>query len=488
MKKRSFNLNFSLALMAVAIMVLSISSCKKNDPEPEPVNPVASFQFTVSETNYLEVTFTNYSTNATSYSWNFGDGGTSTEKDPVHEYAEAGNYTVVLTASNADGTSANYTSPITITDPLAAMRILTGNDGKTWKLYREGRAAGVGANAEAAGGYWGLYNDGTRPCVYNHEFTFNPDGSFVFDDNGVFWGEAAVFAAPLYETCFDAIAANMVNADGVDVSAWLGGTHQFEFDPTNGTITLNGMGAWMGMPQLGTTEESTIPEATRTFNVAIEEKEGFDLMVISYAYADLYWDFTYASYSTATEPDLVLESEPFGEDLADITPTEMKITFASRDAADLVVLDTITSNSNIEFGVADPAGSDVLVGQFNRTTETYQEQQFQTYPEKKDIQFDNFTKVTFDVYFPSTNDYSTTLTKTVEIGFGDISETEGGWWTAIVNQTVDDTSVTLDTWKSFSFDITDAKAETKLDMFYINIGASAHTASGTFYIRNLIFE
>ena len=199
--------------------------------------------------------------------------------------------------------------------------------------------------------------------------------------------------------------------------------------------------------------------------------------------------FKYVSYSDLSlEPELVTVSDPFGEDLPDITPTEMKITFASRDAADLVVLDTIRSNSNIEFGVADPAGGGTLVGQFNRTAENYQEQQFQTAPDKMDIQFDNFTTVSFDVYFPASNDYSTTLTKTVEIGFGDISETEAGWWTAIVEQTVDDTDVTLDTWKSFSFDLTNAKAETKLDMFYINIGASAHTATGTFYIRNLIFE
>ncbi|MCP4552994.1 MAG: PKD domain-containing protein [Bacteroidetes bacterium] len=489
MKKKSFNWVHSLTLMTLAIFVLSISSCKKDDPDPDPENPVASFQFAVSETNYLEVTFTNYSENSTSYAWDFGDGGTSTDENPVYTYTEAGNYTVLLTSSNAEGTSANYSTAIQITDPLAAMRILTGNDGKTWKLYREGRAAGVGASAEAAGGYWGLLNEGGRPCVYYHEFTFNPDGSFVFDDKDSFWGENAIFGTTsINETCFEAIAANMVNNDGIDVSAWLGGTHQFVFDPSLGIITLNGTGAWMGMPQLGTTDESSIPEATRTFNVAIEEKDGFDLMVISYAYAELYWDFTYASYSTAIEPEVVTESTPFGEDLTDITPTEMKITFASRDAADIVVLDTIQSNSNIEFGATDPAGGGVLVGQFNRTAEVYQEQQFQTAPDKMDIQFDNLTTVTFDVYFPSTNDYSTTLTKTVEIGFGDISETEGGWWTAIVGQTVDETEVTLDAWKSFSFDLTDAKAATKLDMFYINIGAAGHSATGTFYIRDLVFE
>ena len=50
----------------------------------------------------LEVTFTNSSTNATTYSWSFGDGETSTDESPVHTYSDAGNYTVALTASNAD--------------------------------------------------------------------------------------------------------------------------------------------------------------------------------------------------------------------------------------------------------------------------------------------------------------------------------------------------------------------------------------------------
>jgi PKD repeat protein len=39
------------------------------------------------------------------YLWDFGDGGTSTEKDPVHQYTAVGKYTVKLTATNAYGTN-----------------------------------------------------------------------------------------------------------------------------------------------------------------------------------------------------------------------------------------------------------------------------------------------------------------------------------------------------------------------------------------------
>ena len=46
-----------------------------------------------------DVQFTNNSLNALSYSWDFGDGTTSTLANPTHSYTALGSYTVVLTAS-----------------------------------------------------------------------------------------------------------------------------------------------------------------------------------------------------------------------------------------------------------------------------------------------------------------------------------------------------------------------------------------------------
>jgi PKD repeat protein len=52
----------------------------------------------------LTVVFTDASTNnPTSWSWIFGDGGTSTAQNPSHTYTAAGTYTVTLTATNAYG-------------------------------------------------------------------------------------------------------------------------------------------------------------------------------------------------------------------------------------------------------------------------------------------------------------------------------------------------------------------------------------------------
>src|SRR5690606_29164768 len=52
----------------------------------------------------LAVQFTDTSTgDITAWSWNFGDGRTSTLRNPQHTYASPGTYTVTLTVSNAYG-------------------------------------------------------------------------------------------------------------------------------------------------------------------------------------------------------------------------------------------------------------------------------------------------------------------------------------------------------------------------------------------------
>jgi PKD repeat protein len=50
------------------------------------------------------VTFTDQSTNSpTSWLWDFGDGTTSPNQNPVHQYTVAGYYTVTLIATNGAG-------------------------------------------------------------------------------------------------------------------------------------------------------------------------------------------------------------------------------------------------------------------------------------------------------------------------------------------------------------------------------------------------
>jgi PKD repeat protein len=50
----------------------------------------------------LTVSFTNSSVGSESYLWNFGDGETSTQVNPIHEYASAGIYNVTLIAGKCN--------------------------------------------------------------------------------------------------------------------------------------------------------------------------------------------------------------------------------------------------------------------------------------------------------------------------------------------------------------------------------------------------
>jgi hypothetical protein len=62
--------------------------------------PVADF--TASST-LLSTTFTNASQGAVSYAWNFGDGATSTQANPIHTYTATGVFNVRLIVTNSCG-------------------------------------------------------------------------------------------------------------------------------------------------------------------------------------------------------------------------------------------------------------------------------------------------------------------------------------------------------------------------------------------------
>ena len=61
----------------------------------DPIQPLVDF---TAEKTYTAVEFKNQSTGAVSYLWNFGDGQTSTEENPIHIYKSIGTYTATLTA------------------------------------------------------------------------------------------------------------------------------------------------------------------------------------------------------------------------------------------------------------------------------------------------------------------------------------------------------------------------------------------------------
>jgi uncharacterized protein (TIGR02145 family) len=380
-------------------------------------------------------------------------------------------------------------------------KLLTGEVSKTWKLFREGVSMALGPDPGDPYGWWdGLTNNGERPCLYLQEFTFYFDGTYEFNDNGEFWGEYGVFNGQWnYEICFEALPENMINLYGEDISAWLSGTHAFTYDPPTGMVTLNGLGAWIGVCKLATYGETVVPVSNVICSIEITQEIGYDLMTVSFDYGPGgYWHIIYVHYyDPSLEPELVLEEPPYGEDLPDLTPDEMWNTFETFES--YVLLDTAAAYpctghaaNSIDFTMAvpDPAGGSTDIGQYDRIG-MYQELQFQM---EYDIQFDNFTTVSLDVYMPSSNDYSGSLTQGIAIIIAEASQTEF-WWTDHIQY--DATAITLDEWHTYTFNLSEPTSgpgnytpyqRTDLDFFAISLGGAGHVAPGTFYIRNFVFE
>ncbi|MBK6952182.1 MAG: PKD domain-containing protein [Crocinitomicaceae bacterium] len=92
------------------------------------IYPTPNANFTFNPNNAcggLPVTFTNSSTGtigATTYSWNFGDGGTATTTNATHTYAAGGSYNVTLTQTNGPGCTNSETQTVTSL-PIPAVAI-----------------------------------------------------------------------------------------------------------------------------------------------------------------------------------------------------------------------------------------------------------------------------------------------------------------------------------------------------------------------------
>ena len=116
--------------------------------------PAADFIYSASD---LTVTFTDQSTDADgsiiSWSWDFGDGATSTEQNPIHLYASAGIYTVTQIVTDneeaTDGVSKDVTvsigGGITLTATVYKVRGLhkidlewSGASEDSIDIYRDG--------------------------------------------------------------------------------------------------------------------------------------------------------------------------------------------------------------------------------------------------------------------------------------------------------------------------------------------------------------
>ena len=92
-------MNNSIKLLSFLLLFLGFTSCESNDDENVKKSVEAGYTY-VRDAAPGAITFINTSEYADSYFWDFGDGTTSTSKNPTKIFQETGEYVVTLIAKN----------------------------------------------------------------------------------------------------------------------------------------------------------------------------------------------------------------------------------------------------------------------------------------------------------------------------------------------------------------------------------------------------
>lgn len=288
------------ASLLLLVLVTFINSCKKDNPPPD---VIASFTYVLDANDFKTAIFTNESQNYTTVTWDFDDGSaTSSEVNPTHTFPGDGVYNVKLTATNGSVTD-TYNKDVTIADPNIILTKLAGDVSKTWKLLRDCSLnqypLEVGPSDHSTI-WWALGLQealGNRPCMLNDEWTFNRDGSLVYDDKGDYWAEGSIYPDGANNACLSS-SNPMINKDGVDVSAWSSGTHQFEIQDGGAKLKLIGTGAYLGLSKAATDKEVTVPQDQVTYTVIALTDGPVDTLIVQTSYMDGggYWRFVLMHY------------------------------------------------------------------------------------------------------------------------------------------------------------------------------------------------
>ena len=132
----------------------------------------------VTDCSTQSVDFTNastaYDTNL-SYLWDFGDGSTSTSKNPSHSYVSSGNYTICLTVENSWGCSEQFCDDINF-QPLSANFVAD----ETYKSCPEPPLVSNFTDLSVNASSWSWdFGDGASSALQNPSHSYNQKGFYT---------------------------------------------------------------------------------------------------------------------------------------------------------------------------------------------------------------------------------------------------------------------------------------------------------------------
>lgn len=124
----------------------------------------------------VTVNLTDQSTGATSWSWNFGNGQSSTQQNPSVTYNNLGNYLVTLTAGNASGCSSTTSQYVNVQKPGVGIyaTVLSGCEGLTTSFY-----SNISSGDTIASYEWDFGDGSPKSAEAMPSHTYNRQGSYT---------------------------------------------------------------------------------------------------------------------------------------------------------------------------------------------------------------------------------------------------------------------------------------------------------------------
>lgn len=138
--------------------------------------PVAAFNIPTSGscTGTTTVSFSNSSTNATSYIWYFGDGTGSTITNATHTYTAFGTYTVTLVANNSNGCSDTAIKTVVVLPKPTASFSVNNNS----QCFNNNQFVFNNTSTNAVTYFWS-FGDGATSVLQNPAHTYTTIGNYT---------------------------------------------------------------------------------------------------------------------------------------------------------------------------------------------------------------------------------------------------------------------------------------------------------------------
>ncbi|MFD2520019.1 outer membrane protein assembly factor BamB family protein [Emticicia soli] len=159
-----------LSLSLIAFLIICFTqSCFNKEKNLKPQDPKANFDFKIGKNG--EVQFTNASTDAINFFWDFGNGETSTEENPKYIYKENGSYTVKLFAQNAEKKD-SLKKTVVISDVLEPKAIFD------FKIGKNGEVQFTNTSTDATNFSWDFGN-GETSTEKSPSYIYKQNGSYA---------------------------------------------------------------------------------------------------------------------------------------------------------------------------------------------------------------------------------------------------------------------------------------------------------------------